>query len=288
MNENTDNRMQTMLAVLAAVTGLILIFIVPAQIMFPINIAFAEFHQNASAFNTAHPLSLGLLQFLYPLLSALVMITGAALVLLALPIYYKNFWARPLAIGMLALPAVGGAFIIETVPLFSGELVINGIILFFISIIPYLFLLLWGQAPKTAKLLKFLVFFLIILATAANLFSASEAFLQVNAALKAGSATLHYTYLLGVYTNITGVLLVLLGVPFLAGRAQIGQWLVSLGIAAMVIGSGRLSVLGHPHMILYLPASIIALITLVLLFIWVGRERQSLHRSTTSDNSPIM
>lgn len=273
MIENTDNQKQTMLAVLAAVTGLILIFIVPDQVMLPINIAFAEFHQNASAINSAHSLSLGLLQVLYPLLSALVMIAGAALVLLALPIYYENFWARPLAIGMLALPAIGGAFIIETVPLFSGELVINGIVLFFISTIPYLFLLLWGQAPKTAKLLKFLMFFLIILTTAANLFSASEAFLQVNTALRAGSATLRYTYLLGVYTNSTGALLVILGIPLLAGRAQIGQWLVSLGISAMTIGSGRLSVLGHPHMILYLPASIIAAITLVLLFIWVGLER---------------
>jgi len=70
MIENTDNQKQAMLAVLAAVTGLILIFIVPDQVMLPINIAFAEFYLNANAINSAHSLSLGLLQFLYPLLSA--------------------------------------------------------------------------------------------------------------------------------------------------------------------------------------------------------------------------
>ena len=40
MIENTDNHKQIILAVLAAVTGLILIFIVPDQVMLPVNPAF--------------------------------------------------------------------------------------------------------------------------------------------------------------------------------------------------------------------------------------------------------
>ncbi len=112
---------------LTIITGTIFIFIAPGHLLMPLNIALTGYQTPE---NVAH------LLFLYPLLSGLVITVGAAIILLATPIFRGDFWARALAAGLLALPAIGGAFIIETIPLFSQALVKNGIILLVIALFP--------------------------------------------------------------------------------------------------------------------------------------------------------
>ncbi len=262
MLRNADPWKKYAVTTLTIITGIILIFVVPDRLMLPLSKALTSY---------TGPESIAHLLFLYPLLNGLIIITGAAMLLLAAPIFRGDLWACALAAGFLALPAIGGAFIIETIPLFSQALVINGIILLIISLIPFLALLLYDEKTTAAKVVKVCVFFLIIIATAANLFGASEAIIQKNAAVIVDSGAAHFYYDMGIYSIFIGAILILPGITLLAGRSGAGLWLVTLGLAAMLVGSSRFSVFEHPHMILYLPAALITALTLILLILYGSR-----------------
>ncbi len=242
--------------------GAIFLFIVPDYLLMPLNMALTSY---PTPENVAH------LLFLYPLLNGLIITVGAALILLAMPIFRGDFWARALAAGFLALPAIGGAFIIETIPLFSQALVKNGIILLAIALLPYFAILLDDDQTSTHKIIKLCLFFLFILTTAVNLFSASEALIQKNTATMVFNSANHFYHDLGIYSIFIGAALSIPGIALLAGRSTAGLWILSLGVTTMLIGSSRLSVFEHPHMILYLPAALITALTLSLLIIFGNR-----------------
>ncbi|MBC8503251.1 MAG: hypothetical protein H8D34_00195, partial [Chloroflexi bacterium] len=99
-------------------------------------------------------ITVGLLAFIFgffPVWGGMTVAAGLALLLVAKGLYDGEAWARPAAVGLLAIPSITGAY-------FSGPVMFFALI----GLVPYFSVLLWGQpgagGAKTGWFFLFLVF----------------------------------------------------------------------------------------------------------------------------------
>jgi len=79
----------------------------------------------------------------FPFWTGLSMAAGIALMLIALPIYKGERWARPMAIGLLVIPSITGAYLSGPVMFFGQSAVRNFVAVMIIGLVPYFLVLLW-------------------------------------------------------------------------------------------------------------------------------------------------
>ena len=116
-------------------------------------------------------LTVWLVSFFYPFWSTLSLIAGIALLVIALPLYRGERWTRGLALLLLAVPAIGGAYMIVPWMNFVGS--VEGgfppaVTMMAIGLIPYFALLLAEKVDLTQKVVDFLVFLMLGVTAAEN------------------------------------------------------------------------------------------------------------------------
>lgn len=210
----------------------------------------------------------------FPVWGGLTIAAGFALLLAAWAMHKGESWARPVAVGLLAIPAITGAYLSGPVMFFGKSALPIFIIVALIGLVPYFVILLWGEASTGKKTGKFFLF-LMLGVTAAWSFSNGGSSLRMFWArpeyypLNASNTG----FILGVPVIWTGVLATIFSIPFLAAGKRSGWRLALVGLAIILMGNLMLFVT-HTGTKEFMIGIIMAVISLVLLVIpSIGRSQ---------------
>jgi hypothetical protein len=120
-----------------------------------------------------------LVSFFFPFWSTMSVIAGLALLVIALPLYRGERWTRGLALLCLAVPSIGGAYMIVPWMNFVGSTQGGfppAVIIMTIGLIPYFALLLAENVERNQKIVDFLVFLMLGVTAAENFANGHAAF----------------------------------------------------------------------------------------------------------------
>lgn len=120
-----------------------------------------------------------LVSFFFPFWSTMSLIAGLALLVIALPLYRGERWTRGLALLCLAVPSIGGAYMIVPWMNFVGSAQGGfppAVIIMTVGLIPYFALLLAENVERSQKVVDFLVFLMLGVTAAENFANGHAAF----------------------------------------------------------------------------------------------------------------
>lgn len=203
----------------------------------------------------------------FPVWGGLSVAAGAALLLVSRAIQRGESWARPAAIGLLAIPSITGAYFSGPVMFFGKNAAPLFVLIALIGLVPYFVVLLWGKAPAGEKLGAFFLF-LMLGVSAAWSFSNGGSSLRMFWArpepymLDSGN----YGFLMGIPVVWIGVISTVISIPWLAAHTRQGWRLAMAGIANILIGNSILFVT-HLKTKEFLIGMIMGVVTLILLSI---------------------
>ncbi|MBN1453772.1 MAG: hypothetical protein JW963_22350 [Anaerolineales bacterium] len=120
-----------------------------------------------------------LVSFFYPFWGTLSVVAGLVLLVIALPLYRGERWTRGLALLCLAIPSMGGAYMIVPWMNFVGS--VEGgfppaVIIMTIGLLPYFAILLAEKVDLPQKVVEFLVFLMLGVTAAENFANGHAAF----------------------------------------------------------------------------------------------------------------
>lgn len=124
-------------------------------------------------------LTVWLVSFFYPFWSTLSCLAGIALLVLAKPLYNGERWTRGLALILLAVPSIGGAYMIVPWMNFVGSAQGGfppAVIMMAIGLIPYFALILLEKIDLTQKIAEAAVFLMLGVTAAENFANGHAAF----------------------------------------------------------------------------------------------------------------
>lgn len=120
-----------------------------------------------------------LVSFFFPFWGTMSAVAGLALLVIALPLYRGERWTRGLALLCLAVPSIGGAYMIVPWMNFVGSTQGGfppAVIIMTIGLIPYFALLLAENVDMNQKIVDFLVFLMLGVTAAENFANGHAAF----------------------------------------------------------------------------------------------------------------
>jgi len=262
------------LAAVIAVAGVLLFTLVPVLVIRAMDlvlkgIAIKVPLANNSLLATAPRIVIAF----FPVWGGWSVAAGIALLLLSHPMSQGKKWVRPVAVGLLTIPAVTGAYFSGPIMFFATQAAPIFVTIGLIGLIPYFLLLLWGAGSGENKLGKFFLF-LMLGVTAALSFSNGGSSLRMFWArpepyvLQMG----HYGFLLGIPVIWTGVVTTLIGIPFLSARKELGFRLSAIGVLIIFAGNAILWIT-HTTTKEFVIGMVMAVITMILLLLpGVGRR----------------
>lgn len=265
MTNNTTATGRKVLAATAIIAGLLCIAVIPkiamnAQAVILLNVY--NFVEQAG--NPALMAAPKMVTFWYPFWSVMTMIAGTILLLLAAPIYRNEYWARPIALGLLAIPCVAGAGLIGPIVKFAIDHIMSAVGIMGLGLIPFLIMLLYEKSSGKLKVINFVVFMALGLTAAWNFGNFHGGFRILWSFLIASPKYMIYSYAIGTPVALIGVVMAMLGIPLLAGRSRKGYWLCVSANALFVVGTGTI-MLGNPQTLEFYVGTAAGLITLILL-----------------------
>lgn len=217
-----------------------------------------------------------LVSFFFPFWGTMSVIAGLALLVIVWPLYRGESWARGLALLCLAVPAMGGAYMIVPWMNFVGTAEGGfppAVIIMAIGLVPYFTLLLADKGDVTQKIVDFLVFLMLGV-------SSAEAFANGHAAFRIlyghpsrplfgeGIAITYFGWL-GLWVS---ALLTIAAIYLLGRRLQSGWYAALIGGLVAFVVSGATHYVRHATFD-YLIGSLMGLSIVIMLLIPVFKAR---------------
>ena len=205
----------------------------------------------------------------FPVWGGLTVAAGLALLLVAKGLYDVETWARPAAVGLLAIPSITGAYFSGPVMFFASSKMYYFLVVALIGLIPYFIVLLWGQPGSGGDKTGWFFLFLMLGVTAAWSFSNGGSSLRMFWARPEPVYILDSSnlgFLMGFPVVWIGVISVVVAIPLLAAYKRLGYQLASVGLMIILVGNAILR-LTHPGTKEFLIGVIMAVITVALLWI---------------------
>ena len=211
-----------------------------------------------------------LVSFFYPFWGTLSLIAGIALLVIAKALYKGEEWARGLSLLCLAIPAMGGAYMIVPWMNFVGS--VEGgfppaVIIMSIGLIPYFTILLADKGDLTQKAVDFFVFLMLGVASAESFANGHAAFRILyghpsRPTFGPGIAMTYFGWMglwIGAALTIAAI--------YLLGRRKESGWYAALigGLVTMVV-SGAVHYVRHAT-VDYLLGSLMGLSIVVMMLI---------------------
>lgn len=264
MTDQSKSNERLILAIVTAVAGILAFTLVPLLVVGAMDAvlkgAAIKIPASGNPLLTTAPF---IVKTFFPFWGGLSMASGVALVIIAWPIYKGEVWARPAAVGLLAVPSITGAYLSGPVMFFGRSALPNFILVMAIGLIPYFTVLLWRRATWREKLGDFFLF-LMLGVTAAWSFANGGSSLRMLMArpdvLDAGQ----YGFAMGIPTVWIGVAATIVAIPFLVANTRFGWRLAGAGLLIILVGSTTLFIT-HPGTREFLIGMIMALVSLGLL-----------------------
>lgn len=269
MTQQVSKKDRTILTVVAAVFGLLSFTVVPFLVFKAMDAVLKGAAVKIPAAN--NPLLVTAPKIVitfFPVWAGLSVAAGLALLaVVAWAINKGEGWARWAAVGLFAIPSITGAYLSGPVMFFAKSAMPMFFAVMLIGLIPYFTILLWGKAPAGEKIGKFFLF-LMLGVTAAWSFSNGGSSLRMFWARPEPYVLgiSQYGFIFGIPVTWIGVVVTIIGIPFLAGSTQKGWRLVLVGVACLLMGNFILR-LTHPAVKEFLYGIVMALVSLALLVI---------------------
>jgi hypothetical protein len=268
MTNETTARDRLILAVIAFVASILLMTWVPATVISAMDVVMkGAVAKIAATQNALLAPATTLVTFFFPFWGALCTVAGAALLVLVYPIYRGERWARPAAVGLLAIPSITGAYMTGPIMSFAPGAQMLFVIVMMAGLIPYFGILLWERSSWKHKAANF-VLFLLLGVTAAWTFANGHSSLRMILArpqLNVFNESL-YGYLFNLPVVWAGVLATVIAIPLLAARTRAGWWLALSAVVVMLVGTIGLYIT-HPNVAEFVQGIAMAVGSLVLLLI---------------------
>lgn len=244
MSEQKEVKDRRILAVLTAAAGVLMFTVVPVAVARAMDAVLKgsalKIQATGNQLLTTGP---KIVITFWPFWGGLCITAGVILLYVAWAIYKGQSWAKPVAIGLLAIPAITGAYFSGPIMFFNKSAMQYFLLIALIGLIPYFTLLLWGKASKGETWAKFFVF-LLLGVVAAFSFSNGGSALRIFMArpepyvLTGGQ----YGLLLGIPVVWIGVLMVAVSIPLLAAKSQRGYKMAVMGLFINLVGTAVLYV----------------------------------------------
>lgn len=217
-----------------------------------------------------------LVSFFFPFWSTMSLIGGIILLVIALPFYRGERWTRGLALLCLAIPSIGGAYMIVPWMNFVGSAQGGfppAVTIMAVGLIPYFTILLAEKVDLTQKVVDFLVF-LMLGVTAAENFANGHAAYRIlfghpkRPLFAEGIAITYFGWL----TLWVGMALCIAAI-YLLGEKKISGWYAGLiGGLVTLVGSSATHYIRHATND-YLYGALMGLSIVVMLVIPVFKKR---------------
>ncbi len=204
------------------------------------------------------------------------MIAGIALLVIAKPLYEGKAWSRGLSLLSLAVPSMGGAYMIVPWMNFVGSK--DGgfppaIIIMMIGLIPYFAILLANKGDFKQKLVDFFVFMMLGVSAAENFANGHAAFRILyghpKRPLFAEGISITYFGWLGLWVSFA---LLVAAIYQLGNRNKSGWYLALIGGAVGCLVSGATHYVRHAT-IDYLLGSLMGLSIVIMMLIPLFKKR---------------
>lgn len=235
MVNETTAKGRLLMAITAVVAGILMLAVVPSlaeTIVTSIQKALWVMYEETG--NPSPRAAIDLASTYMPMWTGLTFVAGAILILLAWPIYKGEYWARPLALGLVSLPAITSAFMFGPVMNSSSHLAMTDVTILLIGLIPYLIFLLAEKSPGRDKAKNATLFLLLGIMVAYSFTNGFSALHELNSRVDPRYYEGEFfTYAFGFPMLWLASFLVILGIPLLAGRSTTGWWLTAIGTLMM-------------------------------------------------------
>ncbi len=217
-----------------------------------------------------------LVSFFYPFWGTMSAIAGIALLVIAKPLYEGKVWSRGLALLSLAVPSMGGAYMIVPWMNFVGSKEGGfppAMIIMMIGLIPYFTILLADKGDFKQKLVDFFVFAMLGVSAAENFANGHAAFRILyghpKRPLFAEGISMTYFGWLGLWVSFG---LLVAAIYQLGVRNKSGWYLALIGGAVGCLVSGATHYVRHAT-IDYLLGSLMGLSIVIMMLIPLFKKR---------------
>ncbi len=283
MSPNTSPSTKKIVLGLVIVAAVLMIAVVPFMAFKMVNPILgyqleriAQFMEEGNAKYHLLTLTTWLVSFFYPFWGTMSVIGGIALLVIAKPLYEGKSWARGLALLSLAVPSMGGAYMIVPWMNFVGSKEGGfppAMIIMAIGLIPYFAILLADKGDFKQKLVDFFVFAMLGVSAAENFANGHAAFRILYGHPKrpifAEGISITYFGWLGLWVSFG---LLVAAIYQLGARNKSGWYLALIGGAVGCLVSGATHYVRHAT-IDYLLGSLMGLSIVVMMLIPFFKKR---------------
>ncbi len=231
-----------------------------------------------------------LVSFFFPFWSTLSLVAGIVLLVIALPLFRGERWTRGLALLMLAVPSIGGAYMVVPWMNFIGSAQGGfppAVTIMTIGLIPYFTILLGEKSDWKQKVVNFCVF-AIVGVQSAHSFSNGHASLRIQWMHPARPLWPEGTPILWLSTQFMwlGTIALILAIYFLGARKQAGWYLALIGGITTTIANYATHVVRHTTLDYFLGGTF-GLVIVVLMLIPFFKNRLYGAESTEQDEEAV-
>ena len=244
MTQDTTQKGRTLMAVVAGLAGLFLLFLAPFIAMRALN---TPLHRLVEIFQVQDPegvwdTPVGILTATYYVWVGLFVFAGAALVMIANDVRVGKSWARPLSLMLLAIPSIGG--LTMTIPwlvLVMSDALGNSnpdagvppaLPIMLVGLAAYFTVLLTEKSDRNTKIAQVVVFAMLGIVGGFVWMNAQHGvryFLSAPVFLRAEAGGSNPELFYGGYVNYAAVMLFVPAIGLLAARKESGWYLAMIG-----------------------------------------------------------
>jgi len=236
--KDTAKKNRLIMAVLLVGAGLFMVAIAPSLVQSTLD-PMLEGLMKKVAEDPSYASGPTLMAIFYPLCRALIMVAGVTSVLIAYPLWQGEGWTWPVALTCLAVPAVCGMYMMLPFVSFVEDTFPPPVPIILTGLIGYWGVLLLKKSDRAQKVVDFIVFTLLGVATGGGFVLGFGAMRQLLA--RPGNPLFINTKIvsltIGGPLNWISAFFVFAAIPLLARRKPLGWWLALIGAVSAVVGS---------------------------------------------------
>ncbi len=233
--KDTPQKNRTIMSVVAIVIGLLMVAVIPFIVQTALERVLTDLTIHIEAGNPAFSSGLKLFDLFYPVWRAIIFVAGIALILISQEIRKGEEWTYPLAMALLALPAIGGMFMflpyISWVEGFPIPMLIS-----FIGLVGYWSFIFLRKAEIIQKLTLFgaLTFIGMLCTHAFTIGIGAQRTMMTRPGHPMYQDFTWWLFNWAGEVNWVAVILLFISIPLLAVNKRKGWWLAVIGTTAIL------------------------------------------------------
>ncbi|RLC73836.1 MAG: hypothetical protein DRI81_14635 [Chloroflexi bacterium] len=236
--KDTARKNRSIMAILLVGAGLFMVAVVPFLVQSTLDPMLQGLMKKVAE-DPSYASGPMLMAIFSPLCRALIMVAGVTAILIAYPLWQGEGWTWPVALTCLAVPAIGGMYMMLPFVSFVKDTFPPPMPIILTGLIGYWGILLLKKSERAQRVVDFIVFTLLGVATGGGFVLGFGAMRQLMS--RPGKPLFINTKIasltVGGPLNWICAFFVFAAIPLLAQRKALGWWLALIGAVSAVVGS---------------------------------------------------